>query len=784
MKKIFTMILVCAAAVLASVSCNKEEVIDASKDGTVRFYANEIKTKTEFGTPDGNKYPTLWTNTEKVKISLNYAAAVEATVTPSVDRKTADITPATAITDDASGDYTFYALSPAAAEASNINKSYKDWDINIPSTQSPGANSVDEKAQIAIAVKSTGSVFPASVALPFAHVTAYGKLSFTNLTLSPGEEVTSVTLTSPENWVGSWYYYFEDGHMAAHSGSKVLTINTDKTSDIWFACAPIDLQTKTLGISVTTTDGSYSKDITFPSGKGNFEAGKIGGFIVDMSAATHLSLVASLPFSIDGSDGSAAYTTTAGLSATGLGSDYNSTHTPYLTKLDGTDDYIQVRFNEPAGKASIGVKMIGGANTSYIDVKGSADGETFTQIEQFTISGAQNSIKAFETSVAIDDSYRYIRFVFTKGSNIGVGPVSITKPSTDPVILSADILDIPVVGTTTTTTYTIKNFSGADDVTVKSVDGDVVTTASVTSAGTVSYTVAPNYGTSSAGGSITLTSATEGVDKVISVTQLGETFSTTASATIILAKDSSSDTFTITTPSFGWASTVTPEDGMNLAITPASGSANGSAQTITINSTTVATASEQTLGTIVLYRNGNTSDTQKITVTVKKAANVAGVSWVETALSDLTSSDEFVIVGNGYSMSNGNGTTSAPTAAAVTVSAGKITSTVTDAITWTLSGNSTDGYTFYPKGSTTTWLYCSTNADSGSNNNMRVGTGARKVFLLEAKNGNNYLVTNDDKVKRFVCQYNNADWRGYISGSISSGNKNITDTKFYKKVTE
>ena len=283
MKKIFTMILVGAAAVLASVSCNKEEVIEASKDGTVRFYANEIKTKTEFGTPDGNKYPTLWTNTEKVKISLNYAAAVEATVTPSVDRKTADITPATVITDDASGDYTFYALSPAAAEASDINKTYKDWDINIPSTQTPGANSVDEKAQIAIAVKSTGSVFPASVALPFAHVTAYGKLSFTNLTLSPGEEVTSVTLTSPENWVGSWYYYFEDGHMAAHSGSKVLTINTDKTSDIWFACAPIDLQTKTLGIIVTTTDGSYSKDITFPSGTGDFEAGKIGSFTVDMS---------------------------------------------------------------------------------------------------------------------------------------------------------------------------------------------------------------------------------------------------------------------------------------------------------------------------------------------------------------------------------------------------------------------------------------------------------------------------------------------------------------------
>lgn len=783
MKKILTMILVGAAAVLANVSCNKEEMIEASKDGTVRFYATEIKTKTEFGTPAGNNYPTLWTGNEDVYISLNMATSVKYSVTPTGSNKTADFTTATDITDDLSGSYVFYAVSPS--QVSKINTTYNSWNLEIPANQTPSATSVDEKAQVLFAKESTGSTFPASVGLNFKHVTAYGKLSFANLALDAGETVTSVVIESPVNWVGRWFYYVEDhdpnkaGDIAENSASKVLTITTNRTSDIWFACAPVDLQAKTIDITVTTTKGTFNKSVTFPSGKGNFEAGKIGGFTVDMSAATHHSLIATLPFTFDGTGGSAAYVSTEGLSASGLGSDYNATHSPYLTKLDGTSDYIQVRFNEPAGKAAIGVKMIGGANTSYIDVKGSADGETFSQIEKFTISGAQNDIKAFETAEEIDGSYRYIRFVFTKGSNIGVGPISITKPSTDPEIKSADILDIPVVGVTTTTTYTIKNFAGADDVTVKSVDGSVVTAATVTTPGTVSYTVAPNYGTSSTNGTITLTSATEGVDKVINVTQSGETFTTTASATIILAKNSSSDTFTITTPSFGWASTVTPGDGMNLTITPSSGSANASAQTVTINSTTVATASEQTLGTIVLYRNGNTSDDQKITVTVKKAANVVGTSWVETALSDLTSSDEFVIVGNGRSMSNGNGTSSAPTAAAVTVSAGKITSSVTDAITWTLSGNSTDGYTFYPKGSTTTWLYCTTTASSGSNNNMRVGTGARKVFVLEAKDGKNYLVTKDSNTKRYICVYSNSDWRGYVAASVVA-----TDTKFYKKVTE
>lgn len=785
MKKILNILCASATIVLALASCQKE--IDQPQRDGIRFHAGEIKTKTAFGTLNANKYPTLWTSTNDIKISQNKANSVSASVTPASGGTTAEFTPASKIVDDGTGSYVFYALSPASAQVSNINNTtYFSWNVEIPANQTPLANSVDESAQVLFARYDAGSIFPSDVNFAFRHVTAYGKFSLANLALDPGEAVTSITLTSPENWVGRWYYYVEDntsgnnaGDLVASSASKIINITTDKTENIWFACAPVDLQNQSIDIIVSTTLGTFSKSVTFPSGKGNFEAGKIGAFTVDMSTATHNSLIATLPFSIDGTGGNAAYLSTEGLSASGLGSDYNASHTPYLTKLDGTDDYIQVRFNEPAGKAAIGVKMIGGANTSYIDVKGSADGETFSQIEKFTISGAQNDIKAFETAEEIDGSYRYIRFVFTKGSNIGVGPISITKPSTDPEIKSADILDIPVVGVTTTTTYTIKNFAGADDVTVKSVDGNVVTAATVTIPGTVSYTVAPNYGTSSTNGTITLTSATEGVDKVINVTQSGETFTTTASATIILAKNSSSDTFTITTPSFGWASTVTPGDGMNLTITPSSGSANASAQTITINSTTVATASEQTLGTIVLYRNSNTSDDQKITVTVKKAANVVGTSWVETALSDLTSSDEFVIVGNGRSMSNGNGTSSAPTAAAVTVSAGKITSSVTDAITWTLSGNSTDGYTFYPKGSTTTWLYCNTTASSGSNNNMRVGTGARKVFILEAKDGKNYLVTKDSNTKRYICVYNNSDWRGYVAASVVA-----TDTKFYKKVTE
>ena len=146
--------------------------------------------------------------------------------------------------------------------------------------------------------------------------------------------------------------------------------------------------------------------------------------------------------------------------------------------------------------------------------------------------------------------------------------------------------------------------------------------------------------------------------------------------------------------------------------------------------------------------------------------------WVLTDLADLTSTDVFVIVGNNgsnYAMSNNNGTGSAPTAVAVTIANDAITSTVASTIQWTVSGNATDGYTFYPNGETETWLYCINN-----NNGLRVGTGENKLFSIT----DDYLY-NEGQL-RYIGIYNSQDWRSY-----TSINANITGQTFafYKKVT-
>ena len=73
-----------------------------------------------------------------------------------------------------------------------------------------------------------------------------------------------------------------------------------------------------------------------------------------------------------------------------LGSDYAASNAPYLIKLDGTGDYFIIQVDGAIQSVSIDVKMLGGSNTSTLDIQGSADGTTFTSVEKLSISGAQN----------------------------------------------------------------------------------------------------------------------------------------------------------------------------------------------------------------------------------------------------------------------------------------------------------------------------------------------------------------------------------------------------------
>ncbi|MBQ5978701.1 MAG: hypothetical protein IJL58_01600 [Bacteroidales bacterium] len=280
MNKAFKTIAALACIALASFSCQKiEESNNIQTSNVVNFTASALETRTTFGTPDGNKYPTLWTaNDEKVKVSLNYADAREAKVTPASDYRSANFS--VDIDDDKTKAYTFYSASPASA-AIAINSNYKSWNLEVPSAQKPTETSVDEKAQILVSQTEKFTEFPTSVKMNYSHFTAYGKMSLLNLELGEAT-INSISLTASKNWAGRWYYYIESGEVTEQSGSSAtITLETNATENIWFACAPVDLSSETIKVTVNTTNGPLVREITLPANT-KFESGVINKFAVDM----------------------------------------------------------------------------------------------------------------------------------------------------------------------------------------------------------------------------------------------------------------------------------------------------------------------------------------------------------------------------------------------------------------------------------------------------------------------------------------------------------------------
>ena len=194
---------------------------------------------------------------------------------------------------------------------------------------------------------------------------------------------------------------------------------------------------KVYGLDDDGTTDAYSELVTVTQ----------DGYVVDY---------AELPFEWEGGTRS-AFEALNGTSTSGVG-DYGDNQGVYRMKLDGTGDYIQVKTNEQPGIVTIGIKMIGGATTSTLTVQGSANGETFTDVEELTISGSQNDELTIETTndFAADD--RYVRLYFTKGSNVGVGPITIAQVDNTPSItLSSYEIEATAEETDGEITVTYKN---------------------------------------------------------------------------------------------------------------------------------------------------------------------------------------------------------------------------------------------------------------------------------------------------------------------------------------
>ena len=280
MKKIIISVL---SAALVFASCQKEAAPVSSGSSEVSFTATIPQTRTSFAPKDGDSYPVLWTGDEKVSVTYNFSTAKAAAVTASDDGSVATF--AVEIAEDAEATaHNFYAVCPSSAQIS-ASKDYQTLTVVFPSIQVPVDGSCDEAAQIIFA-KHESTKFDNSVEFAFKHISAYGNLS---LKLPSGvSEISSITLTADAEkpLAGRFFYSPSEDTFQASAGSNSITLNTGKTSEVFFACVPVDLSGTVLKVVIAANGTTYTKNIDLTGKTLKFEQGRVSKFSVDMSGVS------------------------------------------------------------------------------------------------------------------------------------------------------------------------------------------------------------------------------------------------------------------------------------------------------------------------------------------------------------------------------------------------------------------------------------------------------------------------------------------------------------------
>ena len=483
--------------------------------------------------------------------------------------------------------------------------------------------------------------------------------------------------------------------------------------------------------------------------------------------------VATLPFEFNG--GKADIEDVDGLTQEGLGSDYAISQNPTTQlKFDGTGDWLELHFDGEPGKLSFDIKGNGFSGGTFT-VQTSEDGVTYTELASYIELGGVQTVEFYTLGTDV----RYIKWIYTEkaSGNVGLGNIILIQPNTDPVITLEPVeVVVPAEGTTGTLTMTYLNmgedpffmvqFFAEDGETFDSYDW---ISADVNAEMNVSYSVEANDG-----------EARTAYLKVYGLTDESEE---AYSNLVTITQAAAPQQYVLTVGEFENLEIVTYVDNIDELALEGAG-------TITVNENATiylrVNANEgYALGSLVVDGQSVLSQLDEsglytftmpahdVTVSATAVELVPG-DWVLTSLADLTENDVFVIVESkgdvSNAMTNDNGASLAPAAVPVIVVDNTLSGEPAVNIQWNLSGNTTDGYTFYPNGTTESWLYC-----NNSNNGVRVGTGDNSLFSVSAEG---YLY--NDGTGRYIGVYNNQDWRCY-----TTIHANIADETFafYKKVT-
>ncbi len=568
-------------------------------------------------------------------------------------------------------------------------------------------------------------------------------------TINPDEE-TPETMTIDS---------FSDGvNSIVTSPYADASIGTSKANALYLymVVAP---GTYTGSIVVKTDKAEYTYEL---SSSKTFVRSGIKAFGLDLNSEnasrveTEVVDYVSLPWNYEGGT-SSDLNAVVGVTTGGLGSDYAESNAPYRVKFDTTGDYIQVKTNTIIDEVSVGYKMLGGNTTSYLNIFESADGSDWGErIDRLEISGNQNSTGEVTTTSLFNVNSRYVKIVFEKGSNVGIGGISITDG------VNWSLSSIEVTAEPDKTTYEAgENFDPSGMVvTAHYVDANDNTNKKDVVLANSDLTIEPSENLTAGTESVTITYGGQSTTQPITVTApltwdfAGIDVTTAPTKTTYIEGETFDPTGLVVTATF--------EEHGNTSNTKEEIVDNDD---LTFDPSTSTALTTSNVSVTISYTVGDITRTTTQEITVNAASAIVYYEKVTSAPTDWSGEYLMVCENRGEALSSISTTsTKYGIGSSVTISNGKIESnTTTDAYKLIITGatGGGNGYTIKLGDNYLNWSSGNSLATNASETN-----NSRWIITAGATNGN-WVITNvaqDTRViwynvgsPRFACYENKTE---------------------------
>lgn len=172
----------------------------------------------------------------------------------------------------ATGTHVFYGLYPGTLVSSTSFNDAPVADINLPSEQTPAADSFDGAADVMIGISEELAAKPSSeetVLMSWTRLVAHADLTIKNLTINEGETIVNVILTAQEgaDLVGMHSLNLVTGEVSNPQGAtNEIVIKADnltyanKAIKVWASMLPVTLSELT--VTVETDKAYYVRSFT------------------------------------------------------------------------------------------------------------------------------------------------------------------------------------------------------------------------------------------------------------------------------------------------------------------------------------------------------------------------------------------------------------------------------------------------------------------------------------------------------------------------------------------